>query len=102
MRGGDIGHVERRILAHQQHVELIKATPLARAGAVMIAACREGQRLADGLDPASSSDSVSGVYTQPVAAALRLERKGEGGVTADVDGPDRVHLQGYGSDTGRP
>ena len=50
------------------------------------------QRLANGFDPALvKRQHIRRVIPNPVATALRLERKGEGGVTADVDGPDRVH-----------
>ena len=94
MRRGDIGHVEGRILAHQDHVHGCEVEGLEGAEAEMIAA------LAPHLEPArpriepavAQAQMLGQVVTERVSAALGLERQHEGGVGVDIDGLHRVHL----------
>jgi len=96
--GGDISHVEWRILAHQDHVhsrqvhdrrvaELEMPTPLAL----------HPQRPDPGIEPAALENQVlRQVMEQTVSPLLRLEREREGTVGVDVDRLDRIHLDGDG------
>ena len=96
VRGGDVGHVERRVLAQQHHVEVGEVLG-ARVGQAVVRAglVLDLQRRAARDQPAAEQREVGRrVVEELVAAPLRLEQQGEGGIAADVDAVDRVHLAG--------
>ena len=96
MRGGDVGHVEWRVLAEMHHVELgqillaLMRQPVMVAGLVLD---REAMAERDQLAVAER-EIVRRVIEHVVAAPLRLEQQGEGGIAPDIDALDRVHLEG--------
>ena len=98
MGGGDIGHVERRVLAHQHHVHGRQIETLSRAEVVVIARLAAHlQRPRAGHHPARVERQLAGqIMIQRVAARLGLESQREGAVGVDVDGLDGVHLDGDG------
>jgi hypothetical protein len=94
--GRDVGEVERRILAQQDHVELGECDPPRFSERDVIA-----HNIAhfDRLDGGKYLRSALGqlrraVIAQPVTALLRFEQQSEGRIAADVDPVDRVHLNG--------
>jgi hypothetical protein len=94
----DVAHVEGRVLAQVHHVHGAKVERLHLAQREVVAAfVAHGQRLRAGGNFAVALSQVLGqVVPELVAAVLRFERDGEGGVAADVDAIDRVHLNGDG------
>ena len=94
VRGRDVGEVERRVLAHQDHVQGGEVDGLWRAEADMVAAlAADLERPRGGDDPALPVAQLARqVVVEPVAALLRLQRQGEAAVRVDVDGLERVHL----------
>ncbi len=94
--GGDVGHVEGRVLAHQHHVELREVTHLGLAQGVMVALHGpQVQRLPTPQDPAIlQRQPVGTVMPQRVASALGFHHHQEGGVGLDVDPLDGIHLDG--------
>jgi len=94
VRRGDVGHVEGRVLAQQHHVHGGQIDTLGRAERVVIALdVAQLHRLDGGVDLAvAQAQAVRRVVEEPVAAALRLETHGEGGIARDVDGRHMVHL----------
>src|SRR5581483_9106166 len=96
MRGGDVGHVERRVLAKMDHVELRKINgagvcePVVIAGAVLD---REAMALRE--QPAVDQRKISRrVIEHVMPAPLRLEQEREGRIAPDIDALDGVHLEG--------
>ncbi len=94
MRRRDVGHVEGRVLAHQDHVHRGEIEGLELAETVMPAT------LAAHLEPASARAQPAvaqaqmrrQVMVERMAARLRFERQHEAGVAIDVDGFHRIHL----------
>ena len=102
MGRGDVGHVERRILAHEHHVDIGQIDTLhgteGRVSALHILD-------PEGLDPRGHhlplhGEAVRRVEQKVVASRLRFEEQGEGGVTGDPDRLDRVHLNRDGQSHG--
>ena len=96
--GGDVGHVEGRVLAHQHDVHAGEIDGLRRAEGEVIAGFPtnlEGthRRLRSGR---RQREVLRQVVVQPMAPGLRFQREHEGAVGFDVDGLDRVHLNGHG------
>ncbi len=94
--GGDIGHVEGRILAHQHHVEFRQVPGLHPAQRMMIALHRPDVQ---GVAPRHHPAVVQGQplrreVPQGVASGLGLQHQEEGRVGLDVDPLDGVHLDG--------
>ena len=96
MRGGDVGHVEGRVLAEMHHVELrqillaLMRQPVMVAGLVL-----DGEAVAERDELAvAEREIVRRVIEHVVAAPLRFEQEGEGGIAPDIDALDRVHLEG--------
>ena len=96
MRCGDIGHVEGRVLPHQDDVKIGKPAFFGRTGAGMISDnITKGEALANRLDGALvQRQPVRRVIPEAVSARLRLQHQPEARVTGDVDGSDRIHLDG--------
>ena len=94
VRRGDVGHVERRVLAHQDHVDAFEVELLVVAEYVVGALPAEHFELAAlGVEPAvAQGQRLRQVMIQRVAAPLRLERQRKGRIRVDVDRVDRVHL----------
>jgi hypothetical protein len=94
--GGDVGHVERRVLAQQHHVETGEVARFPRAEVRMragLALHRHGP--AAGADPpVLQRQLVGGVDPERMAARLGLLHHQEGGVGLDVHRFQRVHLHG--------
>ena len=96
VRRGDIGEVERRILAQQHHVEgreidvprLAQREMVARDIAHLERPHR-GRHFA-----VAQRQPVGRVIGQRVAARLRFQQQREGRIAADIDPLDRVHLHG--------
>ena len=94
VRGRDVGEVEGRVLAHQDHVHGREVDDLGRPEADMVAALAADLERAGGGDDAALAVAqlARQIVVEPVAAALRLQRQGEAAVAVDVDGLERVHL----------
>ena len=96
MRGRDIGEVERRILPQQHHVERgqLDAPRLAEREMVAVRVAHL-ERLHRREHPAvQQREPVGRVIGDRMAALLRFQQQREGGIAADVDPLDRVHLHG--------
>ena len=96
MRGRDVGHVERRVLAQQDDVEFGQLGALRLAEREVVAdlvahleRLHGGEHLVAGM-----RQPVGRVIGQRVPARLRFQQQREGGIAADVDPLDRVHLDG--------
>ena len=98
MRRGDIGHVERRVLAHQHHVHRRQIDDFRGPQRVVVAALTANlERLHPRDQPAMAEGKVlRQVMIQPVPALLAFQRKHEGAVGIDIDAGNRVHLNGDG------
>ena len=96
MRGGDIGHVEWRVLAEMHHVEFRQILLARMSEAVMVAGLvLDGQAMAARDQFAvAEREIVRRVVEHVVAAPLRLEQQREGGIAPDIDALDGVHLEG--------
>ncbi len=96
--GGDIGHVEGWILAHQDHIETGEIEQLRLAHLMMIAQfALQLHRPGGGEDTPIAEEHVARqIVEQPMAAALGLEPQHETGIGIDVDRLDGVHLDGDG------
>ena len=94
--GGDVAHVEGRVLAQPDHVLARRGRwwPRAQREVVALPAAHLDRPAAGG-DPALvERQPVGGVVEQPVPARLRLLHDPEGGIGGDVDPLDRIHLDG--------
>ncbi len=103
MRRRDIGHVEGRVLAHQDDVRVGQIDARFRAQGEMVAGLAPHLH---GFGPGGHPAVVVGevprqIMQQLVAAALRLQRQNEGAVAGDVDGRHMVHLNGHGKRHGK-
>ena len=95
VRGGDVAEVERRILPHQDDIDVAaEVEDLRLAEAVMVAGdALDGDRIAHRPQAAlGPAERVGRVMVERVAELLRLEHDGEGGIAGDVDPLERVHL----------
>ena len=98
MGGGDIGHVERRVLAHQHHVDggEIERGDIAESEVIAVHSAQV-ERPRPRHHPALVERQIAGeIVKQGMAAGARLERQREGRVGVDIDRLDRVHLNGDG------
>ena len=104
MGGGDVGHVERRILPQLHHVVFGEVDlprmrePVMRAGLVLH---REAVALGD-QTAVAQREIVRRVVEHVVPAPLRFEQQREGGIAPDIDALDRVHLEGDFEGHGAP
>ena len=96
MRGGDVGEVERRVLAQQDHVEGRKLdAPRLTQGKVVADLVAHRQRLhAREHAAADLRQPVRRVVGQGVSARLRFQQQRKGRIAANIDPLDRVHLHG--------
>ncbi len=96
MRRRDVGHVEGRILAHQNDVggRQIVGGGFAE-DEVIVLRISHGQRTGPrGHQPIAKGEVARPVIEQRMAAGLRFQRERKGGIARDVDALDRVHLDG--------
>ncbi|CVB21158.1 Uncharacterised protein [Serratia marcescens] len=89
----DVFGIERRILAHQDHVQIVQRQILlaAEAEPVLLVFLHAQQAGAGAPVTGVQIEIVHLHVVQFVTAALRFEQHGEAGVFLDVDGIDRVH-----------
>ena len=94
----DVGHVERRVLAHQHHVDRREVQHFGRAERVVIAQlAAHPHRLRLGVEPPVAEDEIVGfIVEQSMAAHLRFHCQHESGIGIDVDAGNVIHLDGDG------
>ncbi len=80
MRRGDVGHVEWRVLAEMDHVELGEVLFAGMRQAIMVAGLvLDGEAMAEGDQLAVAEREIVGrVIERVMAALLRLEQQREG------------------------
>ncbi len=96
VRAGDVGEIERWVLAQQDDVQLVQIDAPRLAERKMIA-----DLVAD-LEVLHGRENPRGTHRQPVgrviadrmATPLRFQQQRKGRIAADVDPLDRVHLYG--------
>ncbi len=99
MGGGDVGEVERRILAHQHDVDVAAEIDDRRLAELEMGALdplhrhRPGHRPQPPVRPAQILDRI---IKEPMPARLRCEHDREGRIARDIDGLQRIHLDGDG------
>src|ERR1700757_4960190 len=98
MRGGDVGHIEGRILSHQDHVDPGKVEFLKGAKAMVIAlpALHLERATAGVKPPVAKGQRLRQIMEQCMSASLRFECERECRIRVDIDRVDRVHLDRYG------
>jgi hypothetical protein len=96
MGGGDVGEVERRVLPEQHHVEFgeLRTPRLAQGEIIALPVAH-----LEGLDGrrhlgAAQRQPVRRVIGDRMPPPLRLQQQRKGGIAADADARDRVHLHG--------
>ncbi len=97
VRRGDVGEVERRILAHQHHVDGVRQHhPLRRPERrVRALDVLHRQRLHSRHHlPVPHREPIGRIVHQRMPPRLRLEQQRERGVARDLDVLDGVHLDG--------
>ena len=96
MGRGDVGHVEGRILTHEDDVHPGKVANLQGAWGVMIALCRPQRDASTTRQHAAllQGQVMRLIDPKAVAARLGLQHHLEGGVGVDIDPHDGVHLNG--------
>ncbi len=96
MRGGDVVHVEGRVLPEQDHVHLLEVGADRLAEGEMVALLVAHRHLLDAGEnlAAEHGQPVGRIVEKRVAAALRLQRQREAGVAGNRHGRDVVHLDG--------
>jgi hypothetical protein len=94
--GGDIGHVEGRVLPHQDHVHRAEVEPFGGAeGEVVSHLAPQDDGVGPRGQPLATQRHVADlVVPELVAARLGFEHECEGRVSVDLDGLHRVHLDG--------
>ncbi len=98
MGRGDVAHVERRILPHQHHVDILaQIDPLGFAFLEMIAFDPlQRDRIGFGKQSVVSIErqAFNMILEHLMATLLRCQHQRERGIPGDVDILDRVHLDG--------
>ena len=96
MGGADIGHVEGRVLAHQDHVHRAEVEQFGRAEGEMVShLAPQDHRVGARRQPLAAQRHVANlVMPKLVATRLRFQHQREGGVRVDLHGLHRVHLDG--------
>jgi hypothetical protein len=95
--GGDIGHVERRILTHQDDVDVFgQIQPLYGAEVGVVSLLAPHRHPTGAAEQATVLQRQGAEVIDPQLVAPRLPGQGhqEGGVRLDVDRLERVHLDG--------
>src|SRR6266478_4023125 len=98
MRGGNIAEVERRVLAHENDIDIPAEIENFRLAKAVMAAghALDGDRVAHRPKPPFGVTEVLGrVMIEDMPELLRLQHDGKGGIALDVDSLGRVHLNGY-------
>ena len=92
--GGDVAHVEGRVLPHQHDIALPEiGTALFASREVVAGFITHADIIAGGEQRAAAKrQRLRLVVEQRMAAPLCFQHHGEGRVALDVDGLDRVHL----------
>ena len=98
MGGGDVRHVERRILAHQHdvHGRQIDRLDRSQRGMVAVHPAHRQRPRARGQPPVAEGQVRHEIVPERMAARLRRLGEGEGRVGIDGDAFDRIHLDGDG------
>ena len=98
VRRSDVGHIEGRVLAHQDDIDPCQIQRLGRSHREVIAdLAAHLERSCLGDSAAIAQGQILGqIMVQAVPAGLRLQRQSEGGIAIDIDGVDRIHLDCYG------
>ena len=96
MRRGDVGEIERRVLAQQDHVEgrELDAPRLTQRKVVADLIAHRHALHAREHAAADLRQPVRRVVGQGVSARLRFQQQRKGRIAANVDPLDRVHLHG--------
>ncbi len=97
MACGDIVHVKRRVLTHQDHIGFARQINHPCFAQIMVVAMFVAQRhRADfRLDPAPVIEHVIGMIVQKVISPrLGFKAHDKGRIPLDIDALDRVHLDG--------
>ena len=98
MRGGDIAHVEWRVLPHQNNIDILaQVEPLRCALSHMVALnALKFDRMAFGIKPivCIQRQALNVVFKYLISALLRAHHQSKGRIPVYVDGFDRVHLNG--------
>ena len=96
MRRRNVCHVERRVLAHQHHVDLGEIEQLRVSHGVVVAEdATDDERTRPRIQAAlRERHLLRQIVVELMATPLRFEGKREGGIRVDVDRLDRVHLDG--------
>ena len=96
VRGGDVVHVEGRVLAEQDHVHFRQVGAHRLAEREMVALLVAQLHRLDAREhlAVAQRQPVGRVVEQRVAAPLRLQRQREAGVAGDRDRRNMVHLHG--------
>ena len=93
---GDVAHVERRVLPHQDHIDVAaKVEPAKFALCEMIARdALDGDGMSQRMEPVVlvQRQAADIVMEQRMAARLRRQHQGERGIARDIDRMERVHL----------
>jgi len=95
--GGDIGHVEGRVLTHQDDVHVLcQIQPLLGAEIRMIALLAPHRHRTGAAEQTAVFQGQGAEVIDPQLVAARLPGQGhqEGGVRLDIDRLERVHLDG--------
>ena len=98
MAGGDVAHVEGRILAHQDDVDVLlevqrdRLAEQARGFAHPLHAGRAGPGGHAAFGPGEVARAID---EQPIPARLRRLGERKARVTVDIDPLQRIHLNGY-------
>ena len=98
MAGGDVAHVEGRILAHQDDVDVLlevqrdRLAEQARGFAYPLHAGRAGPGGHAAFGPSKVARAID---EQPIPARLRRLGERKARVTVDIDPLQRIHLNGY-------
>ncbi|MNT28641.1 hypothetical protein D3C72_1643430 [compost metagenome] len=92
--GGDVSHVEGRILTQMDDIHGRQIDALRFGEREMVALdVAQFHLLHRGVNLAiAHGKALRRIMEQPVSACLRLEAHGEGGVTGDIDAGDMIHL----------
>ncbi len=94
MGGGNIGHVEWWILTQMDDIHRGKINALRFGKREMVTLDVAQLHLLDGRVnlAIAHGKAVGRVMEQPISTRLRFKAHGEGGITADVDAGDMIHL----------
>ena len=94
--GGDIAHVERRILPHQHNIDILaEIEPLLLAAGEVIALDplhRHREGMGEQAVLLVEREAFDVIFIDRIAARLRAQHQRKGTVACNIDPVDRVHL----------